>query len=178
MREFGKNEYKQTAYFNLENTTVLHSIFQYGFDTNKIISALNVVVGFQINPTETLIIFDEIQACPNAITSLKYFNENNPEYFIFAAGSLLGVAIHHGVSFPVCKVEFLTLQPINFHEFLHAIGKVELLNALQKTGTELIEIFKEQYIELLKQYYIIGGMPEAVNDFSKNNDYNKVRLIQ
>ena len=118
MREFGKKEFGQTAYFNFEINKALHSIFKSGFDTGKIISSLNIVAGFKIEPSNTLIILDEIQACPEAITALKYFQENSPEYNIFAAGSLLGVAIHGGVSFPVGKVDFLTVYPLDFPEFL------------------------------------------------------------
>ena len=178
MKEFGRNEYSQTAYFNFESTKELQTIFNRGFDTKQILSALNILVGFTIKSEDTLIIFDEIQECPEAITALKYFQENSPEYSIFAAGSLLGVAIHHGVSFPVGKVEFMLLHPFSFYEFLNALGKMDLLNTLQSGDEKLIEIFNAQYIELLKQYYFIGGMPEAVKEFVDNEDYNKVRIIQ
>ena len=178
MKEFGRNEYGQTAYFNFESTKELQTIFNRGFDTKQILSALNILVGFTIKSEDTLIIFDEIQECPEAITALKYFQENSPEYSIFAAGSLLGVAIHHGVSFPVGKVEFMLLHPLSFYEFLNALGKMDLLNTLQSGDEKLIEIFNAQYIELLKQYYFIGGMPEAVKEFVDNKDYNKVRIIQ
>jgi predicted AAA+ superfamily ATPase len=178
MKEFGKNEYGQTAYFNFESTKELQTIFNRGFETKQILSALNILVGFTIKSEDTLIIFDEIQECPEAITALKYFQENSPEYSIFAAGSLLGVAIHHGVSFPVGKVEFMLLHPLSFYEFLNAQCKTDLLNTLQSGDEKLIEIFNAQYIELLKQYYFIGGMPEAVKEFVANKDYNKVRIIQ
>jgi uncharacterized protein len=178
MREFGRKEYNKTAYFNFESTKELPFIFKQGYDTKKILSALNILAGFTIHPRETLIIFDEIQACPEAITALKYFQENSSDYSIFAAGSLLGVAIHQGVSFPVGKVEFMTLHPLNFHEFLNAMGKTALLDTVQNGDTELMELFRDQYIELLKQYYFIGGMPEVVNEFVQTNDYYKSRLIQ
>lgn len=178
MKEFGRSQYGQTAYFNFESTKELHSVFKNGYNIQQIHSALNIIAGFSIQPEETLIIFDEIQGCPEAITSLKYFQENNPEFSIIAAGSLLGVAIHQGVSFPVGKVEFMTLHPLNFHEFLSAMEKTELLNALQKVDHALIEIFEEQYIELLKQYYFIGGMPEVVKEFVNTKDYSKSRAIQ
>jgi len=103
---------------------------------------------------------------------VNYFPENNPEYSIFAVSSLLGVANHHGVSFPVGKVRFLTLQPLNFHEFLFAMGKIDLVHALQKIDTVRIEIFHVQYKELLKQYYFLGGMPEALNQFAEHKDYH------
>lgn len=178
MREFGRREYEYTAYFNFENIRELHQIFKNGYDIDRILAALNILFGSVIDPQKTLIIFDEIQSCPEAITSLKYFNENNPEYSIFAAGSLLGVAMHQGVSFPVGKVEFLTLQPLNFHEFLRAMGKIDLLQVLQKGDLPLIEIFHEQYIELLRQYYFIGGMPEVLNHFAENKDYYQARQLQ
>ena len=178
MMEFGRHEFNQTAYFNFESTKELQAIFKQGYNTQQILTALQIVAGFQINSQDTLVVFDEIQACPEAITALKYFQENNPELAIFAAGSLLGVAMHQGYSFPVGKVEFMTLHPLNFHEFLAAMGNKELLNALQTKDSTLIEIFRVQYINLLKQYYYIGGMPEAVQEFAANKDYFKVRAIQ
>lgn len=178
MKEFGRNEYAQVAYFNFESTPALTSIFSSGFDIQQLIAGLNILAGFTIIAENNLLIFDEIQACPAALTALKYFQENSPEYSIFAAGSLLGEAIHQGVSFPVGKVEFMTLQPLNFHEFLQAMGKTDLLTNLQKGDTTLIDIFSPQYAELLKQYYFIGGMPEAVKEFAANKDYYKVRAIQ
>jgi uncharacterized protein len=178
MRAFGQNEYSRTAYFNFESTQELKSVFQRGFNIEEILQALNILAGFTIRPRETLIIFDEIQACPEAITSLKYFQEAHDDYDIFAAGSLLGVSIHKGTSFPVGKVDFMSLNPLSFHEFLNALGKTELLKALQSGNTGLIEIFQTQYIELLKQYYFVGGMPEAVHEFAQSKDYRKTRLIQ
>jgi predicted AAA+ superfamily ATPase len=178
MREFGKNEYEQTVYFNFETNKALHSIFKSGFDSDKIILSLGIIAGFTILPENTLIILDEIQACPEAITSLKYFQENSPEYNIFAAGSLLGVAIHGGVSFPVGKVDFLTVYPLDFPEFLDAMGQSQLVKAIESGDTALITNFNDQLIELLKQYYFIGGMPEVVNAFIKDFDYNNVRQIQ
>lgn len=178
MKEFGHNEFRQTAYFNFESTRELHDIFRRGYDPGKILSALNILAGFVINPAETLIIFDEIQACPEAITSLKYFQEEGADYYIFGAGSLLGVSIHQGVSFPVGKVDFMTLHPLNFHEFLLAMGEKELLHTLQANDTQLIDLFASRYTELLKQYYFIGGMPEAVKSFSADLDYRRVRALQ
>lgn len=178
MKDFGQKEFKQTAYFNFENTKELQAIFKRSFNTQQIITALNILVGFNIQPNETLIIFDEIQFCPEALSSLKYFQENNPEYCILAAGSLLGVAIHQGISFPVGKVEFLTLHPFDFNEFLMAMRKENLLDALQNGDHSIVEIFKDQFVELLKQYYFIGGMPEVVRQFVVNNDYQEARAIQ
>lgn len=178
MKDFGAKEFKQTAYFNFEVTKELHQIFKHGYDPKQILASLNILAGFKIQAEETLIILDEIQACPDAITSLKYFQENNPEYAIFAAGSLLGVAIHQGISFPVGKVDFLNLLPLDFPEFMEAMGKSDLLHAIESSNHLLIENFHHQYIELLKQYHMIGGMPEVVEDFIKNRDYTKARTIQ
>ena len=178
MKAFGEKEFTQTAYFNFETTKELHQIFKKGYDSKQILASLNILAGYKIQSQDTLIILDEIQACPDAITSLKYFQENNPEYAIFAAGSLLGVAIHQGTSFPVGKVEFMTLHPLDFPEFLDAMGKSNLLEAIDTGDYQLIENFHQSLIELLKEYYFIGGMPEVVNDFAKNRDYNKARFIQ
>lgn len=178
MKEFGRNEFVQTAYFNFESTKNLAQIFEGGYDIPTIIRSLNILAGFTIEAEKTLIIFDEIQSCPEAITSLKYFNENHREYFILAAGSLLGVAIHRGVSFPVGKVEFMTLHPLNFSEFMEAGGKQDLLQAVSNNDYSVIEHFHEAYISSLKDYYFTGGMPEVVNQFLKNQDYNEARRIQ
>jgi len=178
MKAFGEKEFKHTAYFNFERTKELHTIFKQGYDTNHILASLNILAGFDIQPDHTLIIFDEIQACPDAITSLKYFQEDNPGYAIFAAGSLLGVAIHQGVSFPVGKVDFLNLHPLNFSEFLDAMGKQGFIQAIEKADFRLIENFSDQLIELLKQYYFVGGMPEVVKEFVKSKNYTQARAIQ
>jgi uncharacterized protein len=125
-----------------------------------------------------LIIFDEIQEVPHALTSLKYFCEEAPEYHMIAAGSLLGVALHPGTSFPVGKVSFLDLHPMNFHEFLKAIAGTKLVKAYEEKDWALISAFKDKFIDLLKQYYYIGGMPEAVSSFQNNSSLKDVREIQ
>jgi len=121
MKEFGKNEYSQTVYINFESSKLLKTLFVDNFDINRIITALQIETGIQVNPENTLIILDEIQEAEGAITSLKYFCENAPQYHIVAAGSLLGVAMHKHTSFPVGKVEFLDLYPLNYAEFLVAL---------------------------------------------------------
>ena len=178
MKEFGKRNYTHVAYFNFESVKNLHLIFEKGFDTTSIISALNIESGIKIEPHNTLIIFDEIQACPSALTSLKYFQESNKQYDIIAAGSLLGVSLHMNQSFPVGKVEFMELFPFSFNEFLLAMGQEDLLGIINRKEKEMIEVFKDKYIVLLKQYYFIGGMPEAVNSFREDKDFLKVREIQ
>lgn len=178
MKEFGKNEYEQVVYINFESMTVLRTLFQEDFDIQRILMALQIESGIQINPKNTLIIFDEIQEAEGAITSLKYFCENAPQYSIIAAGSLLGVAMHRHTSFPVGKVEFLDLYPLNFTEFLLALEQQSLLDLLRKNDWKLIKSFKEKYIRLLRQYYYIGGMPEAVLAFKTQGDFKEVRAIQ
>jgi len=178
MKEFGKNEYSQTAYVNFESSKLLKTLFVDNFDIQRIITALQIETGIQIDAENTLIIFDEIQEAEGAITSLKYFCENAPQYQIIAAGSLLGVALHMHTSFPVGKVEFLDLFPLNFTEFLLALNQQSLLNLLKSRDWTLIKSFKEKYIQFLKQYYFIGGMPEAVLSYRTQNDFREVRLIQ
>jgi predicted AAA+ superfamily ATPase len=178
MKEFGQNEFENVAYINFESNQSIHSLFKEGYNTNRILEALNIFVGFHINPKSTLIIFDEIQACPQALNSLKYFQEEKPNYAIFAAGSLLGVSMHQGTSFPVGKVSFLNLYPLSFSEFLLALNQVALLKPLEESDEELVSIFNQKYTDLLRQYYFVGGMPEAVAHFIKNKDYSHVREIQ
>lgn len=178
MREFGKSHYKNTAYVNFETALSLHGIFESGFETDKLIMALKIESGTDIIPGETLIVLDEIQECEAAITSLKYFQENANQYHIVAAGSLLGVALHKNRSFPVGKVDFLDLHPLNFSEFLLAVNEPQLLELLQNQNRDLITGFKTKFIDLLKQYYYVGGMPEAVLTFINQKDFKKVREKQ
>ncbi len=178
MKEFGKNEYTKMAYVNFESSKLLKSLFIDDFDVQRIIMALQIETGIQIDARNTLIIFDEIQEADGAITSLKYFYENAPQYHIVAAGSLLGVALHKRTSFPVGKVEFMELYPLSFTEFLLALGQKPLLNLLNKNNWTLIKTFKKKYIQYLRQYYYIGGMPEAVLSYSLQYNYQEVREIQ
>lgn len=178
MKEFGKNEYKKIAYVNFERSKHLQALFVDDFDIKRIVTALEIETGVEVNHDDTLIIFDEIQEAKGAITSLKYFYEDAPEYHILSAGSLLGVALHNKISFPVGKVEFLDLYPLDFTEFLMALNQVPLLELLKKKDWKLIKTFKGKYVQLLRQYYYIGGMPEAVLSFISNNDFKEVRAIQ
>lgn len=178
MRQFGEREYSATAYINFESSKTLRSLFVDDFDVSRIITAIQIETGVQVNPENTLIIFDEIQECEGAITSLKYFFENAPQYHILAAGSLLGVAFHQHTSFPVGKVDFLDLYPLTFGEFLLALNKKPLYDLLLSRDWTLITSFKSKFIEFLRQYYYIGGMPEAVFSFANENDFKKVREIQ
>lgn len=178
MKEFGSREFQQTAYFNFELSPELNMIFKHGFDTKRIISALEIYFGKPIDPVDTLLVFDEIQACPDAITSLKYFYENAPEYHVFGAGSLLGVAIHHGVSFPVGKVDFFELFPLSFYEYLDAVGADGLLNTIKNEQLDVLSPFKELLTEHLKRYLFLGGMPEVVHEFIGSGDFMRARELQ
>ncbi len=178
MKEFGRTQYKKVAYINFDRNEKMCKVFETDLDTNRLITAIELDVEFKITPEDTLIIFDEIQECPRAITSLKYFNEDAPQYDIIAAGSLLGVAHHFGTGFPVGKVEFLRLYPLSFTEFLDAMGKEHFVELIEKQDFEMIKLFNTKFEDLLKQYTYIGGMPEVVQDFVDNKDFKKVRTIQ
>jgi predicted AAA+ superfamily ATPase len=178
LKEFGKRYYKNIAYINFETAKSLHRIFESGFEVDKLIMALKIETDTEIIAGETLIILDEIQECEAALTSLKYFHENANQYHIAAAGSLLGVSLHKNRSFPVGKVDFLDLHPLHFLEFLEAMNELPLLDLLQKKNWDLITGFKAKYIYLLKQYYYVGGMPEAVLTFIIQKDFMKVREKQ
>ena len=178
MKEFGKRNFKQTAYVNFESSKLLKDLFVDDFDIKRIISAIQIETGLQINAENTLIILDEIQEAEGGITALKYFYENTPEYHIVAAGSLLGISLHKHTSFPVGKVEFLELYPLNFQEFLLSRGEKQLLALITEKDWALVKQFKTKFINLLKQYYYVGGMPEAVLYFCETDNYKEVRLIQ
>ena len=178
MKEFGRTHFKYTAYVNFDNNKNMANVFEGDYDIARILMAINIETGVKIHPGETLIIFDEIQECPKAIASLKYFYEEAPEYAVIAAGSLLGVAIHKGVSFPVGKVDTLELSPLSFREFLRAIGEEGLAKLIDEVNIPLIESFREKYIDWLKKYYFIGGMPEVVSSFVAERDFTEVRRIQ
>lgn len=178
MKEFGKIHYKKVAYISFDSNERMENLFKSDLNPERIITGLQAEVGFAIDAEDTLIIFDEIQEVPRALTSLKYFCENAPQYNIIAAGSLLGVALHHGTSFPVGKVSFVDLYPLDFPEFMDALGKGNYIELLQNQDFDTITAFKSTYIDLLRQYYYIGGMPGAVVTFLNTNDYAKVREEQ
>ena len=178
MKEFGQNEYNQTAYVNFEDSKSLNSLFADDFDIERIIAAIQIEAGVQIKAESTLIIFDEIQEADGAITSLKYFNENAPQYNIISAGSLLGVSLHKQTSFPVGKVEFMDLFPLSYEEFLMSMDQQPLLNLIDKKNWTLIKSFKSKFIQYLRIYYYVGGMPESVLSYKEKNDFREVRSIQ
>lgn len=178
MKEFGSKHYKNTAYISFYNNSAMKNLFESDYDIKRIISSLSIEAGFKITPNDTLIIFDEIQNAPKAFESLKYFCEEAPEYHIIAAGSLLSVALHQGISYPVGKVDILNLYPLSFREYLYAVDKKLLSDALIAKDFSLIDNFAEKYIYHLKNYYFVGGLPEVVDSFRQNTDYNEVREIQ
>lgn len=178
MKEFGNQAYSKTVYINFDSNSKMADLFASDLNIDRLIMGLELYCGHKINPDNTLMIFDEVQEVPRALTSLKYFCENAPQYHIVCAGSLLGIALHQGTSFPVGKVDFLKLYPLSFSEFLMATGKERFAELLNKRDYEMITSFKQTYIESLKYYCFVGGMPEAVQSFGENKDFNEVREIQ
>lgn len=178
MKEFGRQAYQDTIYVNFDSNSKMAELFASDLNTNRLIMGLELYAGRKIDPNNTLLIFDEVQEVPRALTSLKYFCENAPQYHIVCAGSLLGIALHQGTSFPVGKVDFLKLYPLSFKEFLMAIDKERFAQLLDEKDFEMITNFKKTYINAMKQYFFVGGMPEAVRNFAENKDFNEVREIQ
>ena len=179
LKEFGENNYESVAYFNFDYNQGLAQLFLNSKDPKRIVEQLSLVCGQKIKPDTTLIIFDEVQECPNALNSLKYFCEEASDYHIVATGSLLGIRLSK-TSFPVGKVTFLNLYPMTFSEFLIADDSENLVNVMKQTKEikEIPKIFESQLIEKLKVYYIVGGMPEVVNSWVNDKDIEKVNKIQ
>lgn len=180
LNTFGQNEYENFVYLNFENDPELDRFFSGKLDPHAIIQKLSLYSGKKITPHETLIIFDEIQESQNALVSLKYFQEQAPDFHIVAAGSLLGVKIDKSRSFPVGKVNFLTLYPLSFVEFLDAVGKFNLREVLREivSPIPLDDPFHTELLDWLRIYYYVGGMPEAVVQYLEDKDFAKVRLVQ
>ena len=178
MKRFGETSYEKTVYINFDNNQQMKDLFDKDMRTDRIITGIELYTGHKINPENTLLIFDEIQEVPKALTALKYFNENAPEYQIICAGSLLGVALHQGTSFPVGKVEFMDLFPLSFTEFMRAMGKEQFVELVIQSNFDMATTFRQEYADLLKYYYYVGGMPEVVCNFSENMDFNEAREIQ
>lgn len=178
MKEFGQQAYADTVYINFDSNSRMAELFASDLDTERLIMGLELYAGHKIDPDNTLLIFDEVQEVPRALSSLKYFYENAPQYHIVCAGSLLGIALHQGTSFPVGKVDFMHLYPLSFREFLMANGQERFAELIDKRDFQMITSFKLTYIDALKHYYYVGGMPEAVQSFAENKDFNEVREIQ
>ncbi|MBR1465081.1 MAG: ATP-binding protein [Bacteroidaceae bacterium] len=178
MKEFGKQCFTETLYVNFENEQLFKNLFKQDFNTTRIIAELELFHGKKIDYSNTLIIFDEIQAVEGGVTSLKYFCENAPQYAIVSAGSLLGMSIHQNQSFPVGKVSFLDLYPMSFKEFLLANGKENLVEVMWQKRWDLILPFHNEITSLLKTYLFIGGMPEVVQSWIDSHDYFEARTLQ
>lgn len=178
MKEFGNRAYENTVYINFDSNSRMAELFASDLNTERLIMGLELYAGRKIDPTNTLLIFDEVQEVPRALSSLKYFYEDVPQYHIICAGSLLGIALHGGTSFPVGKVDFLTLYPLSFKEFLAATTGERFSELLDEQDYQMITPFKQTYIDALKQYYFVGGMPEAVESFIEEKDFIEVRKIQ
>jgi predicted AAA+ superfamily ATPase len=178
MKEFGRTAYENTVYVSFENNPQMIELFSADSQIDRIITGLEIYSRRKIDADTTLFVFDEIQEVPRALSSLKYFNENAPQYQIVCAGSMLGVALHSGTSFPVGKVEFLDLYPMSFTEFLMALGKEDFAELIEKGDFEMASMFRQDFVGLLKHYYFVGGMPEVVGSFAAHRDFNEAREIQ
>ena len=177
LKEFGYNEYKNVAYVNCDNNPLLEELF-IDFDIDRIIRALSAITEISISENDTLIVIDEIQELPKGLTALKYFAESERKYHVAVAGSLLGLQIHEGTGFPVGKVDELYIHPMSFQEFLMALDKDILLNQINEHSWEETIPLHEKFVELLRQYYYTGGMPEVVKCYTETGDLAKVRILQ
>lgn len=178
MQDFGKRYYKNVAYINCDEEPLAKSMFEADYDISRILLVVQAITGVTVVPGKTLVIFDEIQEAPRGLHCLKYFCEKAPEYHVMAAGSLLGVTLGHKESYPVGKVNMLRLYPMNFNEFLLAMGEDALHDILQQGDWVTIDIMKSKFINMLRQYYFVGGMPEVVKSYAENKDLQEVRSLQ
>ena len=178
LKEFGTWHFESVAYVSLDNDAVARSYFDMDLDAHRIIASLSLQLNMDIVPDKTLIILDEIQACPKAITALKYFCENAPEYAVAAAGSLLGLSAHEGSGFPVGKVNMLDLHPLTFSEFLEATGNGRYAGLIESGDVNLMTPFAPTLEGLLRRYYVVGGMPGAVNAYLAGDDFRAARRVQ
>lgn len=178
LKEFGRRYFKEVVYVNFEELPTLQGIFRNDFDVHRILTALGIYFQKDITPKDNLIIFDEIQSAEKGLTALKYFQENAPQYFIVAAGSLLGMGLMAPHSFPVGKVNFLDLKPMSFNEFLRAAGEIKLADTLREQQWDMIALFHGRLIEYLRYYFYTGGMPEVVNIFVATRNWEEIRRTQ
>ena len=178
LEHLGNRYFDKVAYLVCRKNQALKDVFSQDFDTERIIRALRALSGVDITPGDTLIVLDEVQDIPEAIESLKYFCEDAPEYHIAVAGSLLGISLHKDVSYPVGKVDEINVYPLNFAEFLLAKGEEEAYNLLKEKDFSTANLIHEKYVDLLRQYYYVGGMPEAVKVFIETDGLQAVRNVQ
>lgn len=178
LKEFGRQHYDNVAYINCDNNELAKGLFEPDYDMQRIILSIGAITGQQVLPGKTLIVLDEIQEPRRGLASLKYFCENVPQYHVAVAGSLLGIMLHEGESFPVGKVNTLTMYPMSYEEFLLAKGRHQLADLLNEGHWDVVGGLKSIYVQTLREYYLVGGMPEAVKKFVETNDANQVREIQ
>lgn len=178
LREFGKREYENVAYINCDNNPAVAGLFAEDYDMKRVLLVIGALTGQTITPGRTLIILDEIQELPRGLSALKYFCEQAPEYHVAVAGSLLGVAMHRGESAPVGKADIIRMGPMSFVEYLMARGETQLTQILLSRDWPTIAMLHVRLTKLLREYYFVGGMPEAVSTFLKTNDANEVRRVQ
>ena len=178
MKTFGEKHYERFAYINFDNNTRMEALFKGDLNHERLIKGLQIEAGVPIQAENTLMIFDEVQEVPRALTSLKYFNENAPQYDIICAGSLLGITLHPGTSFPVGKVDFMDLSPMTFLEFLEASGHSNYVQLLQSRDFSMIKHFKTALQNLLREYIFVGGMPEVVSRYLETHDLQEARRVQ
>lgn len=178
LREFAKREYAKEAYIICRKNELVEQVFKQDFNVERILLSLSAIIHVDITPGDTLIILDEVQEIPEAIEALKYFCENAPEYHIAVAGSLLGISLHHNVSYPVGKVNEIDMYPMSYGEFLLAKGEKQCYKLLEEKNFEITNLLHEKYVDLLRQYYYVGGMPEAVKEYVESGALKEVRRIQ
>ncbi len=178
LKRFGEQEFANVAYINCDNNKLTRDLFVQDYDMQRIILAIGAITGQNIEAGKTLIILDEIQESPRGLSVLKYFYENAPQYHIAVAGSLLGITMHKGESFPVGKVDILHIYPMTFDEFLLAKGKSQMADILRSKDWMTIKLLRGEFIKALREYYFVGGMPEAVKAFVETNNTLEVREIQ
>ena len=178
LETFGASEYKKTAYINCEKNKMMKDLFVQDYNMDRVIRVISALTEVDVEPENTLIILDEIQSIPEGLSSLKYFCEDAPQYHVAVAGSLLGIALHEKTSFPVGKVDMIRIFPMNFEEFVLAMGKTNMLEILQQRDYHAMKVLEQQFTDLLRQYYFVGGMPAAVSAYSNGKGPNAVRAIQ
>ena len=178
MRHFGAHEYESVAYINCDDEPRAKELFTPDYDMDRILLSIQVITGVKVLPGKTLVILDEIQELERGLHSLKYFYEKSPQYHVMVAGSLLGITLGRGESFPVGKVDMLHMYPMNFSEFLDAMGKTELITLIHSKKWQVIELMKDKFEYLLRQYYYVGGMPKVVSKYVSNGDLAEVRKEQ
>ena len=178
LQKFGADCFANTVYISFYNNSRIAGIFEQDYNVDRIINSLEIELHETIKPEETLLIFDEVQNAPKVVESLKYFCEEGSEYCVAAAGSLLGISIHEGISFPVGKVDELKLFPMSFREFLWAMDEEKLAEYILDYNNREVNDFSSKYVELLRQYMIVGGMPEVVGEYVNSKDYMKARSVQ